>query len=326
MPKNVMIHEADDDAFLDRHFRKPREHDGFNRPCKDTDTATIGISSENRIDLSFTYEVNVESFVFNRVEENVIPAIESSISESLVREFDIKERCEEGSKRRLNARRLRQIQFVFQMRRRLELQGITSDPPDELADQLCDGAIVIDNSRCASVDGGMSFYVDDGTPSNDMETVGYRAIDFMKQNMEEGTYNDSYQGIQGIEFRTMNLFQVTVDGENLEINLSTGGEIPAELSVTPMIVAASVLVLMIMCIVLCVRRVRKLKPYIMVDDYSGTGNDFRSVDSYGTRDIPLEVNFTEDFSLMHLPDLSDSSIASNSISNSSGNDVNSARI
>ena len=44
--------------------------------------------------------------------------------------------------------------------------------------ELCDGAIVIDNSRCASVDGGMSFYVDDGTPSNDMETVGSQFLVF----------------------------------------------------------------------------------------------------------------------------------------------------
>lgn len=135
------------DDFNNRHKRNPREHDKDNTPrapppspavapstdpCSAGKDMIYGSISTKQADVTYSYEIEIESNALLRLESEIIPAVEISISDSLARSF-IKS-CVIRNDTNRKMLQLITISNDEGQDRLLELLGIISEPLDKIDD------------------------------------------------------------------------------------------------------------------------------------------------------------------------------------------------
>jgi len=163
---------------------------------------TYGNTSATRANVSFVYEIEVESSIFDKMSTEVIPAVEKAITDSLLR--DLFRLC--GS---IPTSKPDNI-FIYDSNkpkhnittrstyhdRSLEVVGVTSNPPDVFDEkENCKSIQAGNNSMCAHIQGEISLYFDDGTKDIDKETAANQALVFVRESMKEGSFRNSHEGI-----------------------------------------------------------------------------------------------------------------------------------
>jgi len=285
---------AEDDAFRDRHIRKPRDKDGHNKPtpsptssrCTPNGDETYGVFygdlSEIRVDIFFSYEIEVESFMSdnNEISGKVIPAVENAIIGSLARGFFLE--CADRNLRTSQKSRFIGTAISSHHGRSLELQGISTSRPYV---KSCGSMQTVATSMCSHVKGGMSLYLDADTNDTDVETSVNQALLFIKNNMQSGTYINSYNGIVKIMFLGTDLIKYgnRETGNKLTIPSKSGDSNQSLKLVATYIIVGVVSISLIITIAMASRNLlSKTGPYAELDDNSGDlGADFYTVDSDG---------------------------------------------
>lgn len=196
-----IIGSLDDDTFIDRHHRRPRDKDGIEgNEAYDRCIGgeIIGGITSNRVDVSFSYQLVHD--VGENAEDDLIPAVEKAISESLAVQFlsMCQTNLDQDTGRALstipNTRRDR----VYH--RLLDVLGVSSSPEDISSPNGCDK--VDPGTECLIVNGGLSLYIDENSVKT-KEEVGNKALIVIKDGMRRGKYLSD--GIIKLTFRGQKL-------------------------------------------------------------------------------------------------------------------------
>lgn len=224
---------ADDDAFRDRHKEDPGfigQHHTSNP--KNTDTSspsqsptsnrcesngdeTYGDITANQFQVSYTYVIEVKPYIFDKLSNEVVPAVAEEVTKSLAKAFFWQ--CNKMKLRHLQESKNNAIaSFVSSTRhgRSLELLGVTTSPTDILNDKNCASYQSVDGSMCAYIKGGMSLYLDDETSQIDAEITANQALAVVRSNMLSGAYLDYYKGIMMMTFLATNETDVNIKPTN----------------------------------------------------------------------------------------------------------------
>lgn len=228
------------DALLDeRHAKFPYNLDAFPLddpflPCLPVNN-TYGVSSNDPIDILYKYEIIFTSQGDEEsLETEIIPAVEESIANSLLGSYI--PGCNISKRRRTATEKRETVLTSNVHHRKLAIVGFTSSPSDELSDKRCTSEIQDDSFDCASVIGGLSFYLTDDANAVDRTKIVGQVLTIIKEGMENDEYLDAHPDIIEIIFMT-DILSIDVDQINGPLNLTTRvtGQPPEEIGGLPVV-------------------------------------------------------------------------------------------
>jgi len=199
---------------VDRHEKNPRENDldSDKKISNENDSRTLcdkkenglhGQSSTNRVDIRYSYEIEILASSFKKVLSEVIPAIEIGINDSLVHSF--LPICPNNGKR-YRTRSLRSQNIVNtgskdDRARSLEVQGITSKPIDiNDISLVCENLQTTENTKCGHIMGNLSLFLNEDLNLDDVEVTTGQVIFLVEENFQGGAYVSEFDEIKGISF------------------------------------------------------------------------------------------------------------------------------
>jgi len=146
------------------------------------------------VEVKYNYEINLISVpLFTTVQDEIVPAVETAIVESLITS-SFTECATEGTERQRRSQRNRMM-----LRRLIEidLMGLTASPADSVDPNA---ACNVPDALCFKVEGGMSFYLPNGSSDVSKRTAGVQAAQEIIQNMKNGLYLSAHPEISGLVF------------------------------------------------------------------------------------------------------------------------------